>query len=331
MHEILTALGRWGRIACVGSRGWVCAVAASCGDAPPDDADRLSSLSTTELGTLCDELPTALDGERSQLECDNGRTLFLDDSGLSACGSQTTTCSASVGQWRACMTSLFGAACDAAEREPEACSALRSAPGCSEVALPIQSVCTPPTSDDVSAFDGVYEIVDITRNDASCDAGGTLRSGQGHIALAGGRCPGIPLTPLQNTPTLMLQLCSGVDACREHMARVLAASEPYYALTDAQLPSFGVPDLPEDFVCGPDESGALVDVSLSSTAGDTCALTREETALRLEPDGFIRLTIERFELSPPPDGEPCTFPPTHEPSRRCISAEVLRARRVSEL
>jgi hypothetical protein len=331
MHEILTVQARGRRIARVGGWGWVCAAAASCGDGNPRNADRLSSLSTTQLAALCDELPTALAGERPLLECDSGRTLFLDEVGLAACGSQTTTCSASVGQWFACMASLFGDACEAEAREPEACSALRSAPGCSEIALPIDSVCTPPTSEYVRAFDGVYEIVDMTLNDAGCDAGGTLRAGQGHIVLASGSFPGVPLAPLQDTPMLMLQLCSGVDACREHMAGVLAASEPFHALTSVELPSFGVPDLPEDFVCAPDASGALITSSINLIGGAGCVFTISETALRLEPDGFIRLTIEHFDLPSRGDGDACTFPRGDEDSRRCVSSEVLRARRVAEL
>lgn len=340
MDEILTSLGRLGRNVRVGSFvtgssaacGWLCAVAMGCGETPPRDTDRLSSLSTGQLGALCDELPRAWENDAPLLECENGRTLFLDEEGIAACGSRTTTCSATVAEWRACMGSLFGAACAAAEQEPPECLALRSAPGCSGLALPVQSVCTPPTADFVGAFDGVYEIVETTRNDTGCEGDGALQPGQGFIALGASRYPGFnDRTPLHDTPMLILHPCQNIDDCRSELALVLGSVEPYVASAPRELPSFGLPALPDDFVCGPDDSGALSTTLDRFTSGDGCAIESLETALRLEPEGFIRLTLERFEVSLPPDGEQCSFDPARETSRRCLSTQVLRASRVSEL
>ncbi len=267
--------------------------------------------------------------ERPLLECDNGRTLFLDQVGLLACGSQTTTCSATAGEWRACMRALFEEPCLAAEHEPATCVALRSATGCSELALPLLSSCTPPAADYVTSFDGVYELVSHTGNDAGCDAAdGAPRSSPGYIALAATHFPGNPLGPLRDTPMLMLQYCVSIAACHQRMAELLRVEEPYYALG-----YYGPApvDLPDSFVCGPDESGALIYSSVGVSFGEGCSITSQQTALRLDPDGFVRIEDQRFELPGPAPGEPCALPLEPDANRRCISSDVLRARRVSTL
>ena len=303
-------------------------MSASCGEAAPKDGDRLSSLSTGQLRTLCAELPSGWVEESELRVCDNGRTLYLDQDGLEACGSATTSCSASAGQWRACMRALVDSTCQAAEHEPTACTELRYAPGCEWLQLPLRSVCTPLSTDDVAGFDGVYSITSHTRNDLGCDGEGAAQPTGGYLALASTLYPRAASGPLPALPAssmLVLQECASIEQCQQRMAELLGASVPDDALGGNSDGPF------EIFTCAPDSAGSFPGSNIDFGLAEGCLPARKEKALRREPDGFIRLETQTSELPSPAKGEPCvvTLEPGTEP--RCTAIEVLRAQRVAPL
>lgn len=303
--------------------------AAACAEAPPDDADRLSSLSTGQLRALCAEIEPGWADRGELVGCDNGWTLYLDSEGVAACGTQRTACSASVGQWRACMRALFADSCQVPEQEPAECVLLRSAEGCSGLDWPLESVCTPPTEQQAAAFAGLYEVTSRTSNTAGCGAeGARALPPEGHLAVLALRSPGVPGSPLQDGPALGLQSCGSIEHCQQQVAELLSQSQPYLWLYSGASNA----DLPNGFVCAPDSAGTLSDfVVVLETSGNGCVRTSLAVSLRLEPDETLQLEVQTFELRLPATGEPCFT--TLEPDARgsCISSDVRRARRVAPL
>ncbi len=306
---------------------WPVTLAVACSEDAPGDAQRLSSLSTGQLQALCAELDEGWPAQVELQTCDNGWTLYLDQSGLDACGTRTTSCSASAGEWRACMQALFAGACQVPEAEPEACIALRSAEGCSGLALPFAFQCTPPQQEQVAAYDGVYEIISHSRSDSGCDAEGPALQPEGYWALEPITFPGQFFSPLRNTPMVALQSCDGIEECQALMADILSRSEPYL-----WLPRGGSePNAPDGFRCAPDDSGALLDTVVVEALGTECARTTVELSLRLEPDGVARLEQRTFELRTPALGEPCFANVGAGERGSCVSLSVMRAQRRAPL
>lgn len=306
--------------------GWPWA-AMACAAVAPGDADRLSSLSTGQLSALCAEIDPEWAGAGGLLACDNGWTLYLDSEGLAACGSQTTVCSATVGAWRACMRALFADACQVPEQEPVECVALRSQPGCSELALPLLSECTPLTEQYAAASTGLYEITSRLRNDVDCSAErAEALPAEGHLALLAGRSPGTPGSPLQGGPALTPHSCTGLEQCRQLVAELLGSSDPYLWLSSGSNAG-----LPDGFRCGPDSSGTLRDSVVLEVTGRECIRTTFEVSLRLGPDASLELHFQTFDLRLPAAGEPCFATVGPEERGTCVSSDVRRAQRVAPL
>jgi hypothetical protein len=306
--------------------------AAACAESTAADEERLSSLSIGQLRALCRELGDTWAGESGQLSCDNGKTLYVDQAGIAACGTASTECSATAGQWRACMSALFDDSCQAALQEPEACTALLAAPGCAALALPVQARCTPPSVDYLVAYEGIYEVIEHTRNAAGCELEGAAIEASGSFALAVVSMPDLSPPPLANWPVLALQACSSPDECRQRMDEILGMPEPYLWLREGPNNA----DIPGAFECGLDRSSALpaVRVDSMSSPGDVappCTLIKREASLRRAPDGSVTLELRTFEPSPAADENDCFPGAAAAPESRCAQLDVLRSRRVASL
>lgn len=305
--------------------GWLYASAVSCAEGTPGNAERLSSLSSDQLRSLCTEVIDAWPAARDeQLKCDNGNTYYLDREGLSACGNQTTSCSARVGEWRECMRALAETPCETATPEPEQCTQLRLAPGCDGLSLPVVSQCTPPTPEQAAAWNGVYQFLDATRNPLGCDAEGAELPAQGFFALTTELVPAVPYSPLGDTRILAPLECESIEACRELAAKLAMASDPYAESSAA--PNMTLLD---SALCGPENSDTLRASEISGSGDEECQITIREQVLQLQTDGSLRIEIRSFEVPPPPKGEPCYL--SDAVRGRCVSLEVLRAQRVAPL
>jgi hypothetical protein len=310
-------------IACLCWSGWLYA-ALSCMDDAPSDSDRLSSLSSDQLRSLCTEVidawPATPDGP---IRCDNGNTYYLDREGLSACGNQTTSCSARVGEWRDCMRALAATPCETATPEPEQCRRLPFAAGCGGLALPVSSECTPPRPEQVAEWSGLYRFSNRTRNSNGCDSEGEPLPAQGYFLLTTRFVAAVPYSPLGDTRMLVPLECESIEACRELTMELSSASDPNTPLL--ALPYLTLLDNP---LCGPDNYDTLRS-SVIDSSGDACELIREEQVLLPQPDGTLRIERRSFQLPAPPEGQPCYF--TDAVQGSCVSLDVLRAERVPTL
>lgn len=301
--------------------------ALACAEAAPRDADRLSSLSTGQLRELCAEIDADWAALGGLAECGNGWAVYPDGAGLAACGTRTTACSATVGEWRACMRALFADPCAVPAQQPAECEALRGATGCDGIALPLQGACMPPTEQLAADAGGVYVVTSHSLNASGCGAEGTtVLPAEGHLAVLAVPSPDLPASPLQGSAALVVQRCDDIQSCQQWAAELSGRGEPFPWLYSGYNA-----DAPNGFVCGPDDTGTLRDSVVIQIVGTECVRSTVEVSLRPEPGATLQLEAQTFELRVPAEGEPCFATVGADERGACISRDVLRAERVAPL
>ncbi|HTV25854.1 MAG TPA: hypothetical protein VMG12_44460 [Polyangiaceae bacterium] len=302
-------------------------VALGCGGHVGDET-RLTALSSDERDDLCDEIRDRVPSADEAFTCDAGYTVRFGELGASMCGGPLAeTCTARVGDVRACIDALVADPCSAAAAWPSACTAFEAA-GCSASSIVgLNEQCPALAPSDVTPLEGLYELVSHTRNDASCEAEGTSVLGedtQGLFVLVNAQVLG--------TPVAALQSCTDRDDCQRLVAAIReASSNPAIAAVE---PGTRGPERSDLFTCTAESPASLLGggYTVGSLREGECALSTTELVLARAADGSVRAEGRTFAWTTPAQQDECSYgggrPPANAP---CATLEVYAGRFISAL
>jgi hypothetical protein len=305
-----------------------CVAVLACGKAVVGDEQPLRTLSSSELGELCDEVQEGWSSADEAIACDDGSRVTFSRPPRGTCGDvDFSGCPATVGELRACDLALLDDPCSAARQLPEACERLERA-GCGEAnaGAAIASICPEAPADQVAAVEGVYELVSRRGSDQSCAGEGdalALGSERWFVLVAGsvfGREAGV------------LQSCPDVSTClrRATELREQLGSTDVTAVTALEYS----PELQHSFLCRAPSPGALLAqlISVGAQSDGNCELSATDTTLTRAADGTLRLESRTFAWQKPVVDDGCEYVAGERPdSTPCSALEVSEARFVTAL
>jgi hypothetical protein len=293
------------------------------------DETRLSALSPDERQALCDEIADTLPRADEAIRCADGSTVTFNEPDAGACGPKPPdTCAASAGDVRACLEAVLGDACAAFEHPPAACVPLRAA-GCGPAfaAPALGGHCAAPAGSDIEPFEGIYELVRHTHNDAACSAEGPSVVGDGSqplLVLVKGELLGSPVGALRS--------CRDGADCQSVIAEIRTASQqPQLVSVETTTP---VRDLSDFFLCKAQGMGQLLGggFSVGPRQEGGCALTRTKTTLSRAADGALRAERRTFAWTAPDESGNCSYDGQDPPSdAACSELEIYEGRFLTAL
>lgn len=306
-------------------------LALGCSSGRVTDETRLAALTPDERRELCEEIAEAVPSSQQQFTCAAGYSVSFSPPDVSNCGStQSDTelegCSASAGDARECVEALASDPCGAADSMPDACWRLY-AYGCAAYAPPPAQTetCKPLSLRVTLDFEGIYEVVEHTRNDGSCAAeGASLLGGDNErwFVVVGSELFGMPLAALRG--------CTDLADCQREIAMLREASQqPTFTPVDPNDPG---PELTSLLTCASELGTALRGrgASAGSLPAGQCALSSSDQVL-LRGAGTVRFERSTFAWTAPEGAEGCVTGARPAPSVPCSELEVIEGRFVSAL
>jgi hypothetical protein len=302
----------------------------ACSEDRVADERPLSSLSSQELGTVCDELRANWPRAGQTLACQDGSTVSLAEFSSESCsGVSASSCSASVGDVRACNDASLADPCAAFAQRPDACAPLAAA-GCGTVealSLPMGDTCRTLQPSDVAPLEGVYELVRHTENTDSCAAEGASRldsDTEQLFVLVG--------VDFFGTPMAAIQSCADRAGCLALAERIRQQSQN--PMLQALDPAGHEPERHQLIQCRGASSGVLRagGFSVGNDLEGNCRLTEEAIDVTRSADGVVRLEGRTAAWTKPQAPDGCSYTPGDRPAdAACARLEVQEGRLLSAL
>jgi hypothetical protein len=295
-------------------------------DGMPDglvpDGARLGELSASEMRSLCNEVASGSAAEAAS--CARPSSYAELQTNPAPCeGLQASACDVTAGEFRACQRAVRASPCGDSAEAAAACAPFLQR-GCAATGSPIASDSCPDLGASVAPFEGIYEIVEHTRNDAGCDA-------EGASVIADEQPLFIVVTLLLfGSPAGRLESCGDIEACRTAADELRRYSR---RIDSEQAP----PQRSESLVCHATQQGALASNATtyrSSEEGPGCPVEATQETISRGPGGTLRVEKQTFVFEAPfhDDGSCSSASTDGDPQGApCSGLEVYEARLVSEL